>query len=478
MAAAVTAAPNSGSSMPSIRLIPYITDTYRGLNFPIMERKLANGKKLNVKRFVEKGNVDLSDAIAFKSKVVSRQHGEIWTEGMQFFYRDTKSSSGTFINNIRVCPANTESAPIQLKDGDIIQLGVDYQGRSEDIFRCVRIRVELNREAFKHRNNAFRNQVIRALRALAAASDSDTQGTGDCCICLGAIAPFQALFIAPCCHSFHYKCVRPLLATWPNFACPLCRHFADLSVSTSVDDLALLMIDDGDGTGSPAAHASPTAATTEVVTTDARASSPGPDAAIPTTAGHSPTDPVPRAAPATLAGAEVAAALGAIAAAHGNHDHGDSDDNDGSHGDDDGVASPHTPHNQHANLFLVAGGAPALPLLPHVATIVHADSAGAAAATAASLDTDAVVAVERESGASFDSVQMAAAPAATTGTGEVDALVAALHQVLAADGQETVGVASSSPSSSAAAAHATGEDATSKVPAPETDPSRAGGGAA
>jgi pSer/pThr/pTyr-binding forkhead associated (FHA) protein len=57
---------------------------------------------------------------------------------------------------VRIAPANTESAPVQLKDGDVIQLGVDYQGRTEDIFRCVRIRVELNREAMKHRNNAFR----------------------------------------------------------------------------------------------------------------------------------------------------------------------------------------------------------------------------------------------------------------------------------------------------------------------------------
>ncbi|ORZ34965.1 hypothetical protein BCR44DRAFT_1530050, partial [Catenaria anguillulae PL171] len=161
---------------------------------------------------------------------------------------DTKSSSGTFINNVRVSPANTESQPIQLKDGDIIQLGVDYQGRTEDIFRCVRMRVELNREAFKHRNNAFRNQVIRALRALAAQVTRIPQARA-IVVLPGRHCPFQALFIAPCCHSFHFKCARPLLQGWPNFNCPLCRHFADLSVSVSIEDLSMLVIDDG--TGSP-----------------------------------------------------------------------------------------------------------------------------------------------------------------------------------------------------------------------------------
>ncbi|KAJ3371184.1 hypothetical protein GGF31_003607 [Allomyces arbusculus] len=216
---------------PTIRFIPYITDLHRGLNFPIVERKVPNGKVLKVKRFVEKGNVDFSDSIAFKSKVVSRQHGEIWTQGRKFYFRDTKSSSGTFINNVRIAPANSESPPIELHDGDIIQLGVDYQGRTEDIFRCVRIRIEVNREPY--RNTAFRGQVVKALRAFAAATD-----TGDCCICLGPIAPFQALFIAPCCHTFHYKCSRPLLNAWPTFSCPLCRHYADLNASVSVENLS------------------------------------------------------------------------------------------------------------------------------------------------------------------------------------------------------------------------------------------------
>jgi hypothetical protein len=38
------------------------------------------------------------------------------------------------------------------------------------------------------------------------------------------------LFVAPCSHVWHYKCIRPILngPTWPNFLCPNCRAVADL----------------------------------------------------------------------------------------------------------------------------------------------------------------------------------------------------------------------------------------------------------
>ena len=42
--------------------------------------------------------------------------------------------------------------------------------------------------------------------------------------------PCQSLFVAPCSHVWHYKCIRPILngPTWPNFLCPNCRAVADL----------------------------------------------------------------------------------------------------------------------------------------------------------------------------------------------------------------------------------------------------------
>jgi pSer/pThr/pTyr-binding forkhead associated (FHA) protein len=64
----------------------------------------------------------------------------------KWLIKDTKSSSGTFLNHVRLSTAGQESKPHQLKDGDILQLGVDYQGGAEDMYKSVKIRVELGRE--------------------------------------------------------------------------------------------------------------------------------------------------------------------------------------------------------------------------------------------------------------------------------------------------------------------------------------------
>jgi hypothetical protein len=89
----------------------------------------------------------LSPRAAFRSKVVSRSHAEIWCEpGGKFYIRDTASSSGTFLNHIRLSSPNVQSRPQLLKDGDVLQLGVDYQGGAEEMYRCVKMRVEVGRE--------------------------------------------------------------------------------------------------------------------------------------------------------------------------------------------------------------------------------------------------------------------------------------------------------------------------------------------
>jgi pSer/pThr/pTyr-binding forkhead associated (FHA) protein len=80
-----------------------------------------------------------------------------------------QSSSGTFLNNRRLCAANQMSQPFQLHDNDIIQLGVDYQGGTQgknklllfcvysliihlEIYRCVKMRLELDKNQQKADN--------------------------------------------------------------------------------------------------------------------------------------------------------------------------------------------------------------------------------------------------------------------------------------------------------------------------------------
>jgi pSer/pThr/pTyr-binding forkhead associated (FHA) protein len=155
--------PISTSATHRIRLVPHL-DSRRSLRFDPITRDVVEGDAaLRIGRFTERSGIAISQAnalnsnkLAFKSKVVSRAHAEVWCEpGGKFFIKDTKSSSGTFLNHVRLSPANQDSRPFELKDGDTLQLGVDYQGGTEDIYKCVRIRVEIGRE-WQASANAFK----------------------------------------------------------------------------------------------------------------------------------------------------------------------------------------------------------------------------------------------------------------------------------------------------------------------------------
>ncbi|CAO3583639.1 unnamed protein product [Absidia cylindrospora] len=152
------------------------------------------------------------NSLIFRSKVVSRQHAEVWVgENDKLYIKDTGSSSGTFLNTKRLSLANRTSEPSELTDGDILRIGANYHGGLLEKYRCITLRVriycppELNRYAVE-----------------------------DCCICLFGITSGQAMFVTPCSHILHYKCSRPLLAA-SIFRCPLCRVVTDLNMNVDVD---------------------------------------------------------------------------------------------------------------------------------------------------------------------------------------------------------------------------------------------------
>ncbi|KAJ3808060.1 hypothetical protein F5876DRAFT_90246 [Lentinula aff. lateritia] len=64
----------------------------------------------------------------FDSKVLSRQHAEVWEEGNKIFIKDVKSSNGTFINGERLSPEGLESDPYELKSDDNVEFGIDIIG--------------------------------------------------------------------------------------------------------------------------------------------------------------------------------------------------------------------------------------------------------------------------------------------------------------------------------------------------------------
>ncbi|KAI3343721.1 hypothetical protein F4824DRAFT_440864 [Ustulina deusta] len=230
-------------SLPSIRLSAFYDprSTRPSLSFTPVARTLPTGKEtIKVGRYSERENhpavpmnAPSAAPVGFKSKVVSRRHCEFWFEKGKWYIRDVKSSSGTFLNHIRLSAPATESKPYPINDGDIVQLGIDFKGGEEMIYRCVKMRIELNR-GWQAKPNTFNMTTHKRLRDLtstaAAASSSASSHTQDCSICLNAIAPCQSLFVAPCSHTWHYKCIREMLhgPSWPIFMCPNCRATADL----------------------------------------------------------------------------------------------------------------------------------------------------------------------------------------------------------------------------------------------------------
>lgn len=154
----------------TIRFFPY-SDSYQSsrpsLPFvPITRTLPSESCVIRVGRYSERDGIPVpnptepSDApVGFKSKVVSRKHCEFLYVNNQWHIKDVGSSSGTFLNHMRLSQPNMVSRLYSIKDGDIVQLGIDFRGGEEMIFRCVRIRIECNR-AWQQQPNEFKYVLV------------------------------------------------------------------------------------------------------------------------------------------------------------------------------------------------------------------------------------------------------------------------------------------------------------------------------
>lgn len=89
----------------------------------------------------------------FDSKVLSRQHAEIWADKQgKIWIRDVKSSNGTFVNGSRLSQENRESEPHELQTGDHLELGIDIV--SEDQKTVVHHKVAAKVEHAGYLNSA------------------------------------------------------------------------------------------------------------------------------------------------------------------------------------------------------------------------------------------------------------------------------------------------------------------------------------
>ncbi|TIB67353.1 hypothetical protein E3P77_01691 [Wallemia ichthyophaga] len=84
--------------------------------------KIKIGRQTNARTIPNQGNG------YFDSKVLSRQHAEIWSEASVVYIRDLKSSNGTFLNNERLSLEGVESSAVQLNPGNLLEFGIDIIG--------------------------------------------------------------------------------------------------------------------------------------------------------------------------------------------------------------------------------------------------------------------------------------------------------------------------------------------------------------
>jgi hypothetical protein len=81
----------------------------------------------------------------FDSKVLSRQHAEVWADKQgKIWIKDVKSSNGTFVNGARLSQENRDSEPHQLREQDTLELGIDIVSEDQKtiVHHKVAARVE------------------------------------------------------------------------------------------------------------------------------------------------------------------------------------------------------------------------------------------------------------------------------------------------------------------------------------------------
>ncbi|TFK86123.1 hypothetical protein K466DRAFT_600587 [Polyporus arcularius HHB13444] len=116
------ASPHVPVPLPALYLYP-LNDSFVPKHI-----SLVNNQRVKIGRQTNAKTVPAERNGYFDSKVLSRQHAEVWEENGKIYIKDVKSSNGTFINGERLSPEGLESEPYELKTDDIVEFGIDIVG--------------------------------------------------------------------------------------------------------------------------------------------------------------------------------------------------------------------------------------------------------------------------------------------------------------------------------------------------------------
>lgn len=114
-------APPTGEGNPVLYLLS-MNGTFerKTITVPYYPESLRIGRQTNAKTVPTPSNG------FFDSKVLSRQHAEIWADrNGKVWIRDVRSSNGTFVNGTRLSAENRDSEPHELQSQDHLELGID-----------------------------------------------------------------------------------------------------------------------------------------------------------------------------------------------------------------------------------------------------------------------------------------------------------------------------------------------------------------
>jgi len=133
-------APAQSETLPVLHLLPMNgTFEHKMINVPYAPEIIRVGRQTNQK------TVPTAHNGYFDSKVLSRQHAEIWADrDGKIWIKDVKSSNGTFVNGKRLSPENKDSEPHIIKEQDVLELGIDIVSEDQKtvVHHKVAARVE------------------------------------------------------------------------------------------------------------------------------------------------------------------------------------------------------------------------------------------------------------------------------------------------------------------------------------------------
>lgn len=114
---------------------PCIVLTSKDNSFPFTKRKICLEKPVKVGRAIGRLRPSANNAI-FDCKVLSRNHAMLWFQNGKFLLKDTGSSNGTFVNNVRLTSGNEKAESHELLSGDLVKFGVEVVEK-HNVHNCI-----------------------------------------------------------------------------------------------------------------------------------------------------------------------------------------------------------------------------------------------------------------------------------------------------------------------------------------------------